>query len=64
MSKLKIDKDLLLRFERGLDPRNPEMNEVPTKVLGYGEMSTVFSIEEKGHEDFAYKRMPIFETKE
>jgi len=60
MSHLKIDKDLLERFERGLDPRNPEKNEVPTTVLGYGEMSTVFSIGEEGHRDFAYKRMPIF----
>jgi uncharacterized protein DUF6206 len=60
MSHLKIDKDLLKRFEKGLDPRNPEENEVPTTVLGYGEMSTVFSIGEEGHRDFAYKRMPIF----
>ena len=28
MSHLKIDKDLLKRFERCLDPRNPEKNEV------------------------------------
>ncbi len=60
MSHLKIDKDLLKRFEKGLDPRNPEGNEVPTTVLGYGEMSTVFSIGEEGQRDFAYKRMPIF----
>lgn len=62
MTKLKIDRNLLMRFERGLDPRNPEENEVPTKVLGYGEMSTVFTILGEGHGDLAYKRMPIFET--
>jgi hypothetical protein len=64
MTKLKIDKDLLMRFERGLDPRNPEENEIPTKVLGYGEMSTVFTITGKGQGDLAYKRMPIFENME
>ncbi|MBN1574049.1 MAG: hypothetical protein JW984_12710 [Deltaproteobacteria bacterium] len=64
MTKLKIDRDLLMRFERGLDPRNPEDNEVPTKVLGYGEMSTVFTITGEGQGDLAYKRMPIFEDME
>ncbi len=64
MTKLKIDQDLLMKFERGLDPRNPEENEVPTKVLGYGEMSTVFSIIGEGYGDLAYKRMPIFQNME
>ena len=64
MSKLKIDKDLLEKFESGLDPRHPEENETPTVVLGYGEMSTVFAIGEPDQRELAYKRMPIFENME
>lgn len=58
MTDVKIDVDLLKEFERGLDPSHPERSKIPAKVLGYGEISTVFEIE--GVPDFACKRMPIF----
>ncbi len=65
MGKLNIDKDLLKKFEEGLDPRHPERSKIPASILGYGEMSTVFEIGKEGHRDLAYKRMPIFKnTKE
>lgn len=53
-----IDRDLLIRFESGLDPQNLEESPVPAEVLGYGEISTVFRI--GGCADVAYKRMPLF----
>jgi hypothetical protein len=52
--------DLLRRFEQGLDPREPERSLIPAKVLGYGEISTVFAIDGGGLEGLAFKRMPLF----
>jgi len=56
--------DLLKEFERGLDPTQPEKGRIPAKVLGYGEISTVFQIEGESQENLAYKRMPIFKCQE
>ena len=64
MSNLKIDRELLLKFEKGLDPRYPDRSKIPATVLGYGEMSTVFALGDEGHQDLAYKRMPIFQSLE
>ena len=57
-----VDSSLLLAFERGLDPLNPEDSSLPCHVLGYGEISTVFEIEVDGLRDLAFKRMCCFET--
>ena len=59
---LDIDQDLLCEFEKHLDPRHPELSEIPARVLGYGEISTVFEIGSGRQADIAYKRMPIFEA--
>jgi hypothetical protein len=58
MTGMKINIDLLQKFERGLDPNHPENSKIPAKVLGYGEISTVFEIE--GEPNLACKRMPLF----
>lgn len=52
--------DLLQQFERGLDPQRPEQSRIPARVLGYGEISTVFAIEAEGLEGLAFKRLPLF----
>ena len=57
-----IDTDLLQAFEAGLDPRHPEQSRVPARVLGYGEISTVFAIEADSMKGLAFKRLPIFES--
>src|SRR5574341_84505 len=57
-----LDVDVLRVFEKGLDPRYPENGSIPARVLGYGEISTVFSIEQDGFEGLAFKRLPIFYT--
>jgi len=52
--------ELLETFEQGLDPRYPERSRIPTQVLGYGEISTVFTIQVQGLADLAFKRLPLF----
>ena len=61
---MNIDRALLEEFERHLDTRRPEESEIPARVLGYGEISTVFEIGTYEQKDIAYKRMPIFENAE
>ena len=53
-----IDKDLLYRFENGLDPQNIKDSSVPGSVIGFGEISTIFQIGDNS--DVAFKRMPLF----
>lgn len=62
MLKDVIDPDLLRRFEEGLDPRNPHLSTISARIIGYGEMSTIFVIDHPGQAHIAYKRMPIFRT--
>jgi hypothetical protein len=64
MENIEVDVEILEEFERGLDPRHPERGSVPAKVLGYGEISTVFEIEGRGMEGYAFKRLPIFQTQD
>lgn len=59
-----IDTELLRRFERGLNPRLPERSAIPAKVLGYGEISTVFEMGAPGAQGLAYKRLPMFRTEQ
>jgi len=56
----RIDHGLLGRFDHALDPRHPEKSPIPAKVLGYGEISTIFEILHESQQGLAYKRMPIF----
>jgi hypothetical protein len=62
MGGLQVDLGLLREFERGLDPRFSERSKVPARVLGYGEISTVFAIQVEEARDLAFKRLPIFCT--
>ncbi len=57
---MRLDRELLERFEAGLNPRRIEASAVPARLLGYGEISAIFQIE--GHAGLAYKRMPLFNT--
>jgi hypothetical protein len=59
-----IDFDLLQGFERGLDSIHPERSTVPCRVLGYGEISTVFEIQADTFDGLAFKRISIFEAPE
>ncbi|MFX1574294.1 MAG: DUF6206 family protein [Promethearchaeota archaeon] len=58
---MKIDIDLLKELERTIDTVHPEKGKVPIKILGYGEITLVFEIIDDP-QNYAYKRLPIFET--
>jgi len=58
-----VDLDTLCAFERGLDPVHPEHSAIPARVLGYGEISTVFEIAQDSMRGLAFKRLSIFETR-
>jgi len=56
----KRDKNFMERFEHGLNTSDLEKSKITAKVLGYGEISTIFQI---GADDrWAYKRMPLFDS--
>ena len=55
-----IDLTLLDEFERGLNVRRPEQSQIPARVLGYGEISTVLEIQSARAWNLAYKRMSMF----
>jgi len=57
-----VDLQLLTDFEQGLDPRFPEKGKIPARVLGYGEISTVFELGVGSERKLAYKRLPMFRT--
>lgn len=57
-----VDDNLLKTFEEQLDPSRPEGSPMPAKVLGYGEISTVFEILQEDQSEIAFKRMPLFDT--
>ncbi|MCX7839250.1 MAG: DUF6206 family protein [Anaerolineae bacterium] len=59
---MNIDRDLLQKFERGLDPQHPERSAIPARIIGYGEITTVFEIDAEGVRDLAFKRLPLFNT--
>lgn len=59
---LPLARDLVQTFERELDPQHPEQSAIPARILGYGEISTVFTIDAPGAREFAFKRLPLFRT--
>ncbi|MBN2298560.1 MAG: hypothetical protein JXM72_08195 [Deltaproteobacteria bacterium] len=62
MIKGRIDIELLKRFEKGLDPVNPHKSEIPARIIGYGEISTIFEILVHSQQGLAFKRLPIFRS--
>ena len=62
MCSFRVDLDRLRDFDLGLNPWHPQQSRVPARILGYGEISTVFEIHAEGLQGVAFKRMPIFNT--
>lgn len=58
----RVQCEVLQEFEGGLDPLDPQSSRIPCRVLGYGEISTVFEIQADGLRELAFKRMCCFET--
>ncbi len=55
-----ITEEFLEDFELGLNPQFPERSRIPAKVIGFGEISSIFKIE--GISNWIFKRLPLFET--
>jgi len=64
LSRDRIDAGLLSRFEEGLNPLKPHESSIPARIIGYGEISTIFEILEPSQQGLAFKRLPIFETED
>ena len=60
MNKLQVNPQLLQAFEQGFDPEHPERGQLPARVLGNGEISTVFEIQVDELRGLAFKRLPLF----
>jgi hypothetical protein len=60
---LKLNRDLLEQFEKGINTVDPNKGSIPIEILGYGEISLVFSLS-ADNEDIVYKRLPIFDTEQ
>ena len=59
--KIRIDKLILQEFEEGLNTSHIEKSVIPARILGYGEISSVFEID--GMPGLAFKRMPLFNNR-
>ena len=60
LSQTAIDK--LNQFEEQLNPAQPEAGPYSPKIIGYGEMSTVFRFDDNDLQSLAFKRMAVFEN--
>jgi hypothetical protein len=59
-----INKNILKEFEEGLNTLNPEKSKIPARIIGYGEISTVFIIEHPSFHSLVFKRIPVFSSRE
>ena len=57
---MKINMELLQKFEDTIDTVHPDRRKIPINLLGCGEISLVFELVDEP--SIAYKRLPIFET--
>jgi len=56
----RINTSYLTEFEKGLDISDTDNSKIPAKIVGYGEISSIFKVQ--GFEGWIYKRLPLFET--
>lgn len=61
MTEITINQQVVQEFEDQFDPLHPETGQMPAKVLGYGEISTVLAIDSLSTA-VAFKRMAMFDT--
>ena len=55
---MKIDRELLTKFDAHLNPQRPELSPIQATVVGYGEISSIFQI--NSDPTRVYKRLPLF----
>ena len=52
--------EILIEFEKGLNPQQPAESKIPARIVGYGEISAIFEIEADTIN--VYKRLPLFDS--
>ncbi len=62
--RFEVDEEVLRKFEEGINTRYPEKSKMPARIIGYGEISTVFLIDHPAFHSLAFKRLPIFSCEE
>ncbi|MBU3952867.1 MAG: hypothetical protein KJ658_12050 [Proteobacteria bacterium] len=55
---MQIDQTYIDAFEKSLNPVKPETSRLPFKILGYGEISSIFTMEK--YPGIVFKRLPFF----
>ncbi len=55
---MNIDQNYIDYFEKNLNTVEPDKSSVPFKILGYGEISSIFRMDE--YPDVVFKRIPVF----
>ena len=55
---MNIDKELIFKFEKQLDPQDLSASKIRAKLIGYGEISAIFELE--AMPGVVFKRMPMF----
>ena len=58
----KITEEFLTEFEKGLNPQFPDKSVIPAKIVGYGEISSIFKIDP--YNNWVFKRLPLFITRD
>ncbi len=61
MIEKKISTKYLGEFEKGLDVSKIGNSKIPAKIIGYGEISSIFRID--GFTGWIYKRLPLYDSK-
>lgn len=61
---LRVNEHLLREFEEKLNTSHPEKSHIPPRIIGFGEISTVFEIDHPELKGFAFKRLPLFRKEE
>jgi hypothetical protein len=64
VADIRVDIELLKRYEAGLDPRRPERSAIASRILAYGQVSTVIELRSQPGPDLAYKRLPMFQSED
>lgn len=57
---MNIDIELLIKFEKQLDPQNIHLSKISARLIGYGEISAIFELEDLP--GVIFKRMPMFSS--
>lgn len=58
---MKINHELIHQFEKQLDPLNLQSSEIKARLIGFGEISSIFELEEQA--GIVFKRLPMFQNR-